>query len=231
MIEYLASNPSFLDLHITQYGMEQCASLHDYGPSVRDYFLIHYVLEGQGTFETGNHIYHLEKGQAFLIFPGVVTYYQADADHPWKYGWVGFQGIQAESYLSQAGLSIESPILNRCDPHKIERHILQIHESRKVSYGRDLKMTSLLYSLFSHMAEVNPGNPSELQKDYHQRQDIYVQKVIDFIGTNYSNKISISQIANFVGLDRSYLCAVFRTRMGSSIQEYLIRFRINKHAR
>lgn len=228
MIEYLASNPSFLDLHITQYGMEQCAPLHDHGPAVRDHYLIHYVLEGQGTYETGNRRYSLEQGQAFLIFPGAVTYYSADADLPWKYGWVGFQGIQADNYLRQAGLSNEFPILKRFDPRTVERCILQMQESRQFPRGRDMKLASLLYSLFAHMAEMNPDNPVPQQDDQLQRQAQYVQKVIDFIGTNYSNKITIGQIADFVGLDRSYLCSVFRARTGFSIQEYLIRYRMQK---
>ncbi|MBQ4901806.1 AraC family transcriptional regulator [Paenibacillus sp. Marseille-P2973] len=226
MMEYLAGNPSFLDLHITQYGLEQCWPQHDYGPAVRDHYLIHFILDGQGIFETGNRTYHLKKGQAFLIVPEAVTYYRADAADPWTYAWAGFQGIQAESYLRQAGLSMESPILDRIAPEIVERCIRQMHDSRALPSGRDLKLTSLLYSLFSHMAETNPPHAPESRKD--DRQDKYVNKVVDFIGTNYGNKISISQIANFVGLDRSYLCAVFKSRTGSSIQEYLIAFRMNK---
>ncbi|WP_410772067.1 AraC family ligand binding domain-containing protein [Fontibacillus sp. BL9] len=227
MIEYLASNPSFLDLHITQYGMERCTPLHDYGPAIRDYYLIHFILEGRGIFDSGKETYRLEKGQAFLIVPDAVTYYQADASAPWTYVWVGFQGTQAENYLQQSGISVEFPVLNRFDLKTIEQHIQQMHESRTMANGRDLKLTSLLYSLFSHMAEANPGKSADTGKKSN-RNDVYVQKVVDFIDTNYANKISISRIAGFVGLDRSYLCAVFKARTGSSIQDYLISYRMNK---
>lgn len=226
MIEYLTVHPSFLDLHLTQYGMEKCTPLHDFGPAVRDYYLLHFVLEGRGKFETRERSYPLERGQAFLISPGEVTYYQADREHPWKYGWIGFQGIQAEAFLQEASLSVESPILHRFDPELVEKRIFQMHHAKKLESGRDLRRTSLLYSLFSHMAEANHKPASARGK--HNRQDLYVQKVIDFIETNYADKISISQIADYVGLDRSYLCAVFKARMGASLQEHLIRFRINK---
>lgn len=225
--EFMAGNSSFQELHITQYGMEQCVPLHDYGPAVRDHYLIHFILEGRGTFETGNRLYHLEKGQAFLIFPGEITYYKADGLEPWIYGWAGFRGTRAEEFLRQAGLSVSSPILGHADAQAAEHCIRRMHETRNMSAGRDLMLISLLYSLFSHMAETNAGGPAEVRSS-GKRHELYVQKVFDFIADNYANKISISQIAAFVGLDRSYLCSVFKSRTGSSIQEYLVRFRLNK---
>lgn len=225
--EYMAGNASFQELHITNYGMEQCARLHDYGPAVRDHYLIHFILKGKGTFETGNRSYELQKGQAFLIFPGEITYYKADALEPWMYGWVGFRGTRAEEFLRQGGLSVSSPILGHVDARIVEHCIRQMHESRNMSGGRDLMLISLLYALFSHMAESNAGGDAEVRGS-GKRHELYVQNVFDFIASNYANKISISQIADFVGLDRSYLCSVFKARTGSSIQEYLVRFRLNK---
>lgn len=62
------------------------------------------------------------------------------------------------------------------------------------------------------------------------RKEVYVTKVIDFIEMNYSNKFSIADIANFIGLDRSYLCSIFKEKSHLSIQQYLILFRMNKAA-
>lgn len=225
IIEYFASNPSFVDLHITQYGMEQCISGHHFGPAIRDYYLIHFIIEGKGSFEIGNHTYHLEKGQAFLIPPGVVTYYQADHEDPWNYVWIGFQGIQAGAYLLQAGLSTYSPILHGVNPESLEACILQMKTSANMPNGRELKLSSLLYEIFAHMAEITLSGPKTTKDNQH---DLYIQKVIHFIDAHYASKISIAQIADFVGLNRSYLCAIFKSRTNSSIQEYLIRFRINK---
>lgn len=62
------------------------------------------------------------------------------------------------------------------------------------------------------------------------RKEVYVTKVIDFIEMNYSNKFSIADIANFIGLDRSCLCSIFKEKSHLSIQQYLILFRMNKAA-
>lgn len=45
---------------------------------------------------------------------------------------------------------------------------------------------------------------------------------------NYAQKITIEHIANFIGLNRSYLCSLFKQQVNTSIQDYLVRYRINK---
>ncbi|EHB68126.1 helix-turn-helix transcriptional regulator [Paenibacillus lactis] len=44
---------------------------------------------------------------------------------------------------------------------------------------------------------------------------------------NFSQKITIEDIAHFIGLNRSYLCSLFKRQMNVSIQDYLIRYRID----
>ena len=67
-----------LDLRPFQYGWEQCAPLHSFGPYVRNHYLFHYVISGRGFLDsnsmdsTSQH-YDLEAGQGFLICPGLVT--------------------------------------------------------------------------------------------------------------------------------------------------------------
>ena len=108
-------NENFLDLRLYQYGWEQCAPLHSFGPFVRNHFLIHYVISGQGFLDSTapdgvTHRYDLEADQAFLICPGQVNTYCADKDRPWKYVWLEFDGLRVTEYLTYAGLDAAHPI-------------------------------------------------------------------------------------------------------------------------
>jgi len=47
-------NENFLDLRLFQYGWEQCAPLHSFGPFVRNNFLLHYVISGQGLLHSND---------------------------------------------------------------------------------------------------------------------------------------------------------------------------------
>ena len=47
-------NENFLDLRLYQYGWEQCAPLHSFGPFVRNHYLFHYVLSGRGQLDAAD---------------------------------------------------------------------------------------------------------------------------------------------------------------------------------
>lgn len=58
----------------------------------------------------------------------------------------------------------------------------------------------------------------------------YIEQCIEYIEKNYRRKISISNMAEGVGLNNSYLSRLFKKEMGMSIQEYIIRVRLEKAA-
>ena len=79
----LFPNEQFLDLRPYQYGWEECAPLHSFGPFVRNHYLLHYIISGRGMLyshaSNGDiHEYSLKGGQGFLICPGQINLYTAD---------------------------------------------------------------------------------------------------------------------------------------------------------
>ncbi len=116
-------NEELLNFRLFQAGWEQCAPLHSFGPFIRNHYLFHYIISGQGflnaTAPDGTtRRYDLEAGQGFLISPGQINMYSADPVHPWKYVWLEFDGLRAAEYLNEAGLSAEQPIYR---PNQMEQ--------------------------------------------------------------------------------------------------------------
>ena len=70
---------------------------YEYGPAVREYYLIHVVVRGRGKFLKNGKAYEIGEGDAFLIRPMEVTLYGADKDNSWEYYWIGFRGDKAKS--------------------------------------------------------------------------------------------------------------------------------------
>lgn len=101
MITYMFKNTHFQELQLLHYGTEACTPGHHFGPAMRDYYKIHYVLNGKGTFEVAGKTYQLRKGQGFLIVPHFVVHYKADQDDPWEYSWVAFQGTHSASFYNK----------------------------------------------------------------------------------------------------------------------------------
>jgi AraC-like DNA-binding protein len=208
---------------------EDCAPGHYYGPAVRDHFLIHYVLKGKGIFKVGETTYHLRAGNGFLICPWRVTFYQADYEEPWSYCWVGFNGAMAEYYLNQVNLTADNPIFDYTKDDYIKDVIYDIIDSGKSTLSmvaREIKQTGLLYLFLAGIME-NTSN-SSINIDIDNRTDMYVKKAIEFISRNYSRKIRIDEVAGYIGLDRSYLGAIFKENIGCSLKQYLTKYRIDK---
>ncbi|MFW6287814.1 MAG: AraC family ligand binding domain-containing protein [bacterium] len=213
------------DLNMYQCGEEDCKPGHFYGPALRDHYLIHYIIKGSGHYTINDKTYHLKKGQGFLICPEIITFYQASQDTPWKYCWVGFNGSKAKDYLRYANLSIDSPIFTYDKDKKLITIMKDMVSINKITNSNELKLLSLLYDFLAALVEEADNN--ELS-DTSELKHKYIREAVTFIEKNYSRKITVQELANNIGLDRSYLYIVFQEVLGQSPQEYLINFRINK---
>ena len=213
------------DLKMYQCGTEACASGHFYGPAVRDHYLIHYILDGKGVFSVGDRTYGLGKGQGFLICPGVVTFYQADPEEPWSYSWVGFNGLKAGHYLESAGLSQDAPIFFY-GGEDMKLCLDEMLAAEKLVRSREIKLLGLLYLFISKLIEAS--GKDRFSDGNAGRQEFYVRRAVDYIEMNYSRNITIAQMAKHIGLDRSYLGALFKSLLNVTPQEYLMSFRMAK---
>ena len=138
----------FVDFSIYQFGWERCDPNHSYGPAVRNHYLFHYIISGKGMLESSDsekqtHYYRLHAGQGFLICPTQINHYHADAEEPWEYTWIEFDGLRVKEALDLAGLSINQPVFRAAT-----------HE------GRDALRDLMLYI-------VDHGSESELHLTGH----------------------------------------------------------------
>lgn len=201
-------------------GFEDCGAGYAYGPAVRDYYLIHCVLKGAGIFRCGDKTWELSKGNCFMIFPGKVTFYQADEETPWSYLWLAYTGKYAGILAKRVGLSEEKPVFGG---EKILRFFKSLYFDVKSGVvnpeNSDTAQLSVLYSVFSSL----PHETAQVN-----RKDVYVSKVKNYVESMYAYPISIERMSQNIGLDRRYLCSVFKLRTGLTLQEYIIGYRMEK---
>lgn len=217
-------NDAFTDFYLLYCGMQECPSLYSFGPAVRDTFLIHYCVKGKGSYFASEKKYDIGPGDAFLILPGEVTFYQADEQDPWTYVWIGFDGLKASVYLKRCGLDKEH-LKCHCDKREEIKSIIEdMIAHNTLSYSNELYIQGKLFEFFSYISEsANVEYKNELSSE-----NIHVSKAIEFIQKNYQNYISVHDIADYVGLNRSYLSAIFQKQLHMSPQQFLLKFRITK---
>ena len=222
---------NFVDLGLYQFGREDCEPAHSFGPAIRNHYLFHYILMGKGTFmwqdrKGREHVTQLREGQGFLISPGQITTYVADERIPWEYCWLEFDGLRAKESLALIGLSVDQPVYTPVHHEFEERmrdEMLYIVRSKKEA---PLHLIGHLYLFIDALSRsVRSYSPSpEKVKDY------YIKEALAYIEHNYMNDISVENIAESSGLNRSYFGKIFKDSVGKSPQEFLIHYRMIKAA-
>ncbi|MEG0326391.1 MAG: AraC family transcriptional regulator [Cellulosilyticaceae bacterium] len=210
------------DLYVYQAGWERCESNHAFGPAIRDHYLIHYIVKGKGKYKVRDTEYILKEGDGFLIWPEEVTFYQADNADPWEYYWIGFRGKDVEVVLKQCCLSKENLVFHYNQDEQLRQILHQLYlsaEKYNVNEYEQIGYAYLFLSVLNKKQEIGIAM-------HHQ----YINKAVRFIEYNYSYDITITQIANHVGIERTYLFRLFKKTFNSSPQEYLIKVRLSKGA-
>ena len=222
---------NFIDLHPFQYGRELCEPGHAFGPAQRRHYLFHYIIKGKGTLIATEGAgeqsrYELHAGEGFLIFPGHVNTYFADIEDPWEYIWVEFDGLQVSEALKKVSLSPSSPIYRSSSPElrsKMEAEMRHLVDERDETPLHLVGHAYLFFDYLLRSIEVGTSTPSKLQ-------DFYISEAISFIEHNYERDISVEDIAQQTGLNRSYIGKVFKNATELSPQQYLIGYRMTKAA-
>ena len=210
-------------LYVNCCGLSRTEGLHSFGPALKPHYLVHYILSGKGRFSIGGKEYPLEAGYGFLITPDELAFYQADESDPWTYVWVGFSGTQAAEYIGNIGLSVRQPIFKSEESEELYRIVKDMMEHNTFGLTHDLRRNGQLGVFLSIIAEGTKVAENEADK-----ANTYVRKAVSFIQSNYCNPIKVTDVADYVCINRSYLYTLFQNSMGMSPQQFLATFRITK---
>lgn len=186
-------------------GTQKCEKNYSYGPTARNYLLIHFCLDGKGMLfdKFGSHDIH--KGQLFIIRPDEITTYQADAINPWEYSWLAFNGELIKTFCTDRSVyscPLEIGI-------KVKELTLNKHSSPFIFQSI---VFSLLHELFSKTT----------------KGDNIAHYIKGYIDVNYMNDISVESIAAYFGFERSYLYRIFKKEFGISVKNYIIEKRLSQ---
>ena len=210
-------------LYVTSCGLSKTQPHHHFGPAIKPHHMIHYILSGKGIFRLKGKEYKLGEGSGFLITPDELSYYEADEDDPWTYVWVGFGGKQAASIVEQLSLSADQPIFTNNDSDKIYSIVHDMMEHNTFRIGDFLERNGQLHLFLAVVA-----GSQTAEKGESESANNYVQKAISFIRGNYYNPIKVTDVADYVCINRSYLYTLFEKTLGVSPQQYLSSYRISK---
>lgn len=202
---YLFENKQNTSLNILTLGREACKPLHTFGYVYTNYYLVHYVISGCGTFVKNKAARKVSAGEIFIIKPENVYTYTADEKTPWEYIWFSFDGELASMFEKVD------------DVMKVDGAVIEeMLEVSKLKNTRTEFLTGKLYEFYSSIFESRPTKNN------------YVKTVSDFIKANITRKLYVADIANEVNLNSRYLSKIFKKEKGISIQRYILKYKAKK---
>lgn len=216
------------DLNVDHYGAEMCEGNYSFGPTLRDNFVLHFIVDGKGKFTIDGQTTELGVGDMFILPKGKVTFYQADSKHPWTYLWVGFSGSKAENILSKTQL-LEQYFCHSTLKSKVLDQIVKLTQFRdqKLDDVTELQLIAELYKLLAYLIE---ESPSKAVSDGSILIQNYIRQTKKIIHSQYGTSLKVGEIADKLNLNRSYLYKIFKEETGYAIKDYIVQVRMEKSA-
>lgn len=171
-------------------------------------FTLHFVFEGKGSFngqpvQAGNVFIAPQKEKHTII---------QDKNEPMTYGWIGLSGTELENQISLLHLS-EMPMITTFQNIDV---IHKIFLDTIYTEHPNVDLESYLFAKFHEiMAYCNPVvQQSTSQEDL--RVDLYFSEILNYIETNYSKAITVSDIAKAVHISSSYIHRICKQKADST---------------
>ncbi|MBP0989988.1 MAG: AraC family transcriptional regulator [Oscillospiraceae bacterium] len=203
-------------------GYLNCDKNFSCGPYARYPYIIHKVLNGRGYYEVRGKKYSLSANDAFIILPRDAALYYSDPDDPWTFCWICFTGDFVEKHLEKAGIDkddLKVTVNNNIFENKIKEILercVDKKENPTAAYFEGCVM-----ECFSAIEE-SAGNGGG--KKFNRQID----GAVAFIDFHCAEGISVSEISEYLGVDRSRVYRLFKDKFGISPEKYILKQRIEK---
>jgi len=218
-------------LYITDIGYYPKASFHfrkRKKEEVSQYILI-YCIEGEGWFELENQMQRVSANQVFILPKEKAHSYGSNLKNPWTIYWCHFGGEKAAFFAE----GLHKPLLISAEKEsRIEDRLKLFEElfsTLKNGFGKenlDFSTTTFFYFLGSlkYLGAFRSSNVV----NYEQQQFDRIDDAIHYMRENVRKRITLKQIADYVGYSTSHFSAKFQSKTGYSPLNYHIHLKIQE---
>ncbi len=194
---------------IYSIGFSDDIRITQFGPSVRNQYIIHYVLSGRGSFN-GNKV---EKGAGFLIVPGMYEEYHADESDPWSFLWIISEDPAMKYFFSRHSANKKTGIFKFHNKYELDR-IVNLLTAAPNSFSTTVQLSEMFLHIFNSCIESNITPQSSVTK-------IYFDFAVNYIKTNLHLSVSVADLCDVIGITQPYLYKIFKREIKISPKQYI----------
>jgi AraC-like DNA-binding protein len=201
---------------------------------------VYYFIKGKANFIINDDVYDLSPGDMLLFRGSVIHRINPQKEVPYIRSYANFSekflanDIPEDVFPKLWGL-FDSPkgLLIHWEPEEREgvenMYRTLCEEEDKESFGHDLFQKAILLQLLIKVyrktkqlptAAVSVQQPSPIQAN--------VRRILQFINQHYTSDVSLNEFSKALHLNKYYLCHIFKEVTGYSINNYMVRKRVEE---
>lgn len=219
-----------VELSLTRCGYEECNAGYTYGPHKKHYYTLYAMISGECICNINGREYTFKQGDLVMVYPDWEITYVNTLSGIWSYAWIGFAGMKAEECAIYSGFLPENPVQHIECAKQVQQFVEEVIEARENTFANVLRRNGLLKIFFAELIDYH--NKQFLKEQLKTVEDTeklpHIKKAIAYITDNYASKLKINELADYVGVNRSYLAVSFKRATGYSPKEYLLSLRMEK---
>jgi AraC-like DNA-binding protein/quercetin dioxygenase-like cupin family protein len=201
-----------------------------------EHLQILYMEQGGGSHWIASRRLTSEAGDAYLIGPGVAHDFSDPGTEGWSLSFTsdalepaGGRPLEDPGALDNPGTSFWLGLQKMCNPE---------HACFQVPAAERTRWTARLTAIRDELERPQPGQHEAVrallvlltvqalrfalpEKEWPQKVDPLVRSVFDVIAERYDRPLSLSDVANALGLSAGYLTTRIRQRTGKTVQAWI----------
>jgi AraC-like DNA-binding protein len=186
--------------------------------------LLIYTINGKGYALYRGKEYRLTKGQVLIMDCYDYQEYRTDADDPWEFKWIHFNGASSKEYY-EIIYENSGPVIDLCNNTEIPAYIDSIYKLlRDGDRQFEIKVSCIILEILTCLL-LNVSVIKPCKADGHRE---CIENVLKLIDERYGSRITLDDMAFSANLSKYHFLRVFRKATGYSPYEYLVKYRINK---
>lgn len=193
-------------------------------------FEVFQIWSDDTTVLVNDKIYATIPGDIYFIDSNSLHWVKTPDDKPYQRSAISFikEDIPLESYellnILSSDVQNKSSYLLRLEIEKAHHYDELFH---KYVSEKDIDILYNEHMLRSILTQILVNLNRDIVTSYHDdivihtRTNSYIQKTLDYINARLTQSIKIDDIANHISLNKHYLCHLFRSSTGTTINGYI----------
>jgi AraC-like DNA-binding protein len=196
-------------------GLEKCSPSWRLQPHSLDKYNITYIIKGNARYTVNKKIYELGPGDLLYLAEGAEIEAITYPKNPMHCFSVNYKSL----------FTVTNPLPTKIENIGIRKELVELFREMTLSWaskhdGYIMKTRALLMLILHRLNEILIFKIDSMTRDYR------INKITHFIAMNYSDKLTVKDLAKLVNLNRAYLGRLFKQQTGATIDQYIKQIRI-----